>query len=96
MGSRFESYAIRLVNLNVCSLPNRSGERTFSPSSLKALLPRSAKRTHICLKLKRVWFRQISLQPTDGFMRKNAVYGLNGQRAYFVMALSQVTYQHPV
>jgi hypothetical protein len=72
-----------VASLNVWSLPNRSGERTFSPPSL-SLLPHSAKRTQVRSKslLKRVWFRQISLEPTDGFGRKSAVYGLNGQDAH--------------
>jgi hypothetical protein len=43
MASRFEvlCYLIRLLYLDICSLPHRSGERTFSPSSLKAVSPSS-------------------------------------------------------
>jgi hypothetical protein len=40
--------------------------------------------------------RQIHVEPTVGLCRKSAVYGLNGHRAYFVIALSLVTYEQAV
>jgi hypothetical protein len=33
---------------------------------------------------------------SDGLRRKSAVYGLNGRRAHFVIALSLVTYEHAI
>ena len=35
-------------------------------------------------------------EPTGGLWRKSSVYGLNGQRMYFVMDLSLVTYEHAI
>jgi hypothetical protein len=33
---------------------------------------------------------------TGGLLRKSAVYGLNGRRAHFVIALSLATYEHAI
>src|SRR5215469_12823981 len=38
----------------------------------------------------------LPLLPTVGLLRKSTVYGLNGRRAHFVMALSLVTYEHAI
>ena len=40
--------------------------------------------------------RQIHIEPTDVLRCKGTVYGLNGQRVYFVIGLSLVSYGNAV
>jgi len=73
--------------------------RLLSTARLKAasLTANSHRRTHVRRTVDyNARLRQMRLQPTAGFKRKSAVYGLNGQRANCVIALSLVTYERTI
>ena len=42
------------------------------------------------------WLRQMRSQPRVRLLRKCTVYGLNGQRLYFIISLFKVTYKSPI
>jgi hypothetical protein len=43
-----------------------------------------------------VWLRQMRFKPTGGLWCKSTVYGLNGHRSNFVIALSLGAYEHAI